>query len=118
MGRDQRGRVPDALGQEEADDADTSEPEDSAVAERAKAGSTQSIPQRKDFWCWTAPDKLCRMHYVPRLVAYTPVRMGCPVDAGKLSDTRRTYAYNLTTRRSVKKVRPLARPRQHVLSPF
>ena len=36
MRRDQRGRVPDALGQDEADDADTSEQEDAAVAESQK----------------------------------------------------------------------------------
>ena len=41
------------------------------------------------------------MHHAPRLVVFTPVRTGCPVDIGRLSDTRRTYAYNLTTRRSV-----------------
>ena len=44
MGRDQRGRVPDVPGQTEEDDADASEMEDAAVAERASSGPTQSVP--------------------------------------------------------------------------
>ena len=105
MGRDQRGRVPDAPGQNEEDDADASEEEDAAVAERAKAGPTQSVPPRQDtdFWTWTGPNKLRRTHRVPRLVTFMPASNDCPVDPSKLASNRRTCACNVATRRSLEK---------------
>eukprot|EP00959_Pyramimonas_sp_CCMP1952_P332810 6969220-Pyramimonas_sp.AAC.1 len=49
---------------------------------------------KKDHWTQHG-QSLRRWHFVPRLVALTPVTIDCPVDPGRLADQRRTYAINV-----------------------
>ena len=109
MGRDQRGRVPD-VGQNEDKTTTTNEPNiDIAVPAppqprhsrkarrqcREPAELLAAVAQsqsRKDYWTRHGR-KLRRWHLTPRLVTFTPVNTGCPVD--DLDDNRRTFAFNL-----------------------
>ena len=49
---------------------------------------------RKDHWTQFGR-RLRRWHLTPRLVTFTPVNTGCPVDPDDLADNRRTFAFNL-----------------------
>ena len=120
MGRDQRGRVPDVPGQTEEDDADASETEDAAVAEHTSTRTAQPALARpqNDCWVWTGTDKICRYHRRPRLVSFVPTSSDCPVDLNKLSNERRTCAYNIATRRSLEKHDDWRKPGNRCCHPF
>ena len=105
MGRDQRGRVPDAGQTEHKPEIEIAVPAPPQPRHSRKARRQCREPEellaavaqsqsRQDYWTQYGK-KLRRWHLTPRLVTFTPVNTGCPVDPAILDDKRNTFAFNL-----------------------